>query len=111
MFGKKKLLGIIVTLTNQRFNEKENREILQSIAVQLSSAIIQADLIQKLDKKNKKLAKTLSELKETQMQLINTEKMASVGQLAAGVAHEINTPLSAIKSNSELINKIINRDV
>ncbi len=108
VYYKNKLLGIIVTLTKQRFNEKENREILQSISVQLASAIIQADLIQELDKKNKKLAKTLSELKDTQTQLINTEKMASIGQLVAGVAHEINTPLASINSNNGIIHKIIN---
>ena len=108
VYYKNKLLGIIVTLTKQKFNETENREILQSISVQLASAIIQADLIQELNKKNKKLAKTLTELKNTQMQLINTEKMASIGQLVAGVAHEINTPLASITSNNDMINKIIN---
>ena len=108
VYYKNKLLGIIVTLTKQKFNEKDNREILQSISVQLASAIIQADLIQELDKKNKKLGKTLTELKDTQMQLINTEKMASVGQLVAGVAHEINTPLASINSNSGMIYKILN---
>ncbi len=110
VYYKNKLLGIIVTLTKQKFNEKENREILQSIAVQLASAIIQADLIHELDKKNKKLAKTLTELKDTQIQLINTEKMASIGQLVAGVAHEINTPLASINSNNGVIHKIINSE-
>ena len=110
VYDKAQLLGIIVTLTRQRFNEKENREILQSIAVQLAGAIVQADLIQKLDKKNKKLGRTLSELKNTQMQLINAEKTASIGRLAAGIAHEINTPLASIKANSEMMHKIINSD-
>lgn len=110
VYDKAGLLGIIVTLTRQRFNEKENREILQSIAVQLSSAIVQADLIQELDKKNKKLSRTLQELENTQMQLINTEKTASIGRLAAGIAHEINTPLASIKANSEMMHKIINSD-
>jgi len=52
-----------------------------------------------LTERNKQLADTCEELKLTQSQLLQQEKMASIGQLAAGVAHEINNPIGFIKSN------------
>ena len=107
VYNKNKLLGIIVAFTKHKFYLEDNKEILQSISVQLASSIIQAGLIQQLNKKNKKLEKTLTELKDTQLQLINSEKMASVGQLVSGVAHEINTPLASINSNSSMISRLL----
>ncbi len=52
-----------------------------------------------LNKKNKELTTAFDHLKNTQDQLVQTEKMASLGQLIAGIAHELNTPLGAIKSS------------
>ncbi len=45
------------------------------------------------------LEKTLRELKDAQIQLVESEKMASLGQLTAGIAHEINNPINFVKSN------------
>jgi signal transduction histidine kinase len=50
---------------------------------------------------NDALKETLSELKETQLMLVQSEKMAAIGKLAAGLTHEINTPIGAILSNTQ----------
>ena len=102
-----KNLGVIVLLSRQKKDLSEERNILESISAQLGNAIIQASLFRQINEQKNELQNTLKELQETQLQLIHSEKMASLGQLIAGVAHEINTPLGSIKSNNGIITKLV----
>lgn len=60
-----------------------------------------------LEKRNNELANGKSELERLQAQIIHSEKMASLGQLAAGVAHELNNPVGFIYGNLDILNQII----
>ncbi len=109
IFHLSKLIGVIVLSTKQKIKLDDTLELLEGVSSQLGNAIIQAELYKNNEQMVKDLTKTLKELKSTQLQLINSEKMASLGQLVAGVAHEINTPVASIKSNNELSKRIIKK--
>lgn len=66
-------------------------------------------LNEQLSAKNKELENTLEELSRTQNKLIFSEKMAALGNLIGGIAHEINTPLGAIKASSTNINDVVEK--
>lgn len=64
---------------------------------------------EKLRESHKKLEKTYADLKSAHAQLLQQEKMASIGQIAAGVAHEINNPVGYIMSNLGTLRKYLDR--
>lgn len=103
------MLGILIIYTSQKNFDQTHNDVLYSISSQLASAILQGSLFSQIKKQNQELENTLKELKETQLQLINSEKMASLGQLVAGVAHEINTPLASINANNDILQKLLQK--
>ncbi|MFH0994892.1 MAG: ATP-binding protein [Pseudomonadota bacterium] len=87
-----KVVQIAVVIRNITDQQRKADEI-RSLNERLQNAVVQ------IREKNVKLANTLKELKGTQSQMVQAEKMSSIGQLAAGVAHEINNPVGFVSSN------------
>ncbi len=82
-------------------------EVLARVRTHLSLHHLQ----KRLEEKNKDLSAALTELKATQHQLILREKMAALGHLIAGIAHEINTPLGAIRASIANISNAMNLSI
>jgi signal transduction histidine kinase len=76
---------------------KENERIVREQNVLLEEKVAERTI--DLEKSNSELSDTIHKLKEAQSQLVDSEKMASLGQLTAGVAHEINNPINFVSSN------------
>ncbi|MCR9015387.1 sensor histidine kinase [Aquiflexum gelatinilyticum] len=86
--------------------EKE-KEFQMSQALKAQLEIQVAERTAALTRQKEELETTLSELKAAQSQLIQAEKMASLGELTAGIAHEIQNPLNFVNNFSEVSNELI----
>lgn len=76
---------------------RENERLITEQNIFLENKV--KDRTQELIQTNQNLSVTIDNLKSAQIQLLETEKMASLGQLTAGVAHEINNPINFVSSN------------
>ncbi|AYF55093.1 PAS domain S-box protein [Clostridium botulinum] len=99
--GEKLWLNVIVSPIRDK-----NLNIINFL-IQANDVTYKNNLINILDKKNKELDKALKLLKQTQVKLLREDKMVCIGQLSAGIAHEINNPLGFVMSNFNTLKKYV----
>jgi C4-dicarboxylate-specific signal transduction histidine kinase len=95
-------IGTLIDAFNRLFaNLREYQGKLEQKVEQRTAELAGSNT--RLAQANTDLERTLAELRATQQHLVDSEKMAALGQLVAGIAHEINTPLGAILSSAHTI--------
>jgi signal transduction histidine kinase len=105
------LIGLLVVRRHAPGEFATNTvDLIKTFAAQSAVAIQNARLFENVDTRTRELAKSLEDLRTAQDRLIQTEKLASLGQLTAGIAHEIKNPLNFVNNFSgvsvELIDEL-----
>lgn len=99
------ILAVVQDITDRKLAEEKiiklNNELEDKVA----------ERTQDLESANCELEAAIEDLRTAQTQLINTEKMAALGKLFAGIAHELNTPLGVINSAGGTIERILNKEL
>lgn len=107
MYGNeiKGVISILATDSTKQWQDSE-LELIDSVAGQVAIALEHAELVSKLSQtnedliqKNERLDAGNLELRQMQSQLIHHEKMASLGRIVAGIAHELNNPINFVHGN------------
>ena len=100
------LQGMLYVGNTDQLKEEEI-ELIQHVSDTFSTAYARYEDFNKLEAAKQQVEKTLTDLKQAQTQLVQSEKMASLGEMTAGIAHEIQNPLNFVNNFSEVSKELL----
>jgi PAS domain S-box-containing protein len=105
------VLGLYHDITERKQVEADLRELNRSLERIVGERTEDLSRVNReLEARNRELHDALRNLEKTQAQLVQAEKLSALGQLSAGIAHELNTPLGAIISSNKSLIALLERD-
>ena len=108
LLGADQIVGALVVSRKAPGEFPENTvNLLQTFGAQSVLAIQNARLFEEVHARTRELTKSLEDLRTAQVRLVQTEKLASLGQLTAGIAHEIKNPLNFVNNFSALSMELV----
>lgn len=109
IFSQRELIGVLYLENNLVYNAftPARLQLLKVLTSQAAIAIKNARLYHRAQEKSNDLEQALLKLQQTQSQLVHTEKISSLGQMVAGVAHEVNNPVGFINGNLAHVNQYV----
>ena len=104
------LWGLLAAYQNTGPRQWKETEVqlLSQVAEQLGIALKQAEYVKTIQAQNHEISEALQQLSESQAQLVQTERMASLGKFVAGIAHEVNNPINFIHANLPHVESYVN---
>lgn len=103
-------IGLLTTAFNQLI-QKVKELLKQQLQANEKLADYNQNLEEKVNDRTQELAQSLEQLQTMQAEIIQSEKMAALGHLVAGIAHEVNTPLGAIQASISNINSSLKQSL
>ncbi|WP_375469037.1 response regulator [uncultured Nostoc sp.] len=106
--SKDKVKGLEIGAVDYVTKPFQQEEVIARLKLQLKISNLTYTLEQRVQERTAELTQSLQQLQQTQLQLIQSEKMSTLGQLVAGIGHEINNPIGFIEGNFSYITEYTN---
>ncbi|MEH2381320.1 MAG: response regulator [Nostoc sp.] len=103
-----KVAGLEIGAVDYITKPFQQEEVIARLKLHLKISLLTRTLEERVQERTAELTQSLQQLQQTQLQLIQSEKMSTIGQMVAGIGHEINNPVGFVGGNLSYIEEYIN---